>query len=224
MKIALCLSGKIDFALKSFEYLHSNLLARYDIDIFMHFWKAPDDITVKSLSKYRPKKFMIESAPDKSIEDKYMTIQHPPGTKVYNIICMYYSVYQSNLLKQAFEKENNFKYDIVIRSRYDYAINVGLDFSSFEKDSIYVPSDWTPQNRKDYVLNDQFAYGSSENMDLYSSVYTNIDNMFNKTYFHGENFLGMTLLQNNFPREKLSYLNMNNPFVEGGFSHSLIRK
>ena len=48
-----------------------------------------------------------------------------------------------------------------------------ININDYDKDIIYAPND----NSHNYGFNDQFAIGSSHNMDIYSDVYNNIQNI-----------------------------------------------
>jgi len=83
---------------------------------------------------------------------------------------MFYKIQACNNLRKDFAKENHIKYDYVIRLRTDIMLETPLDLKH-NQNNLFIPS------YGDYGgINDQFAYGSEELMDIYSSIY---DNMFN---------------------------------------------
>jgi hypothetical protein len=81
---------------------------------------------------------------------------------------MKFMIFKANALKRNVENQLNFKYDLVIRLRFDKAINksINLDNSFFESlsNSIYV------DHLSHHGSGDQIAYGSSELMDFYSAM------------------------------------------------------
>ena len=84
-----------------------------------------------------------------------------------------YSIHKCNELKKNYEIENNFKYDFVIRTRYDFGLSEPIYIDNFDRNIIYAPND----NSHAYGFNDQFAIGSSENIDIYSDVYPSIESI-----------------------------------------------
>ena len=225
MKIALCLSGKNKHGPKAFPLVYKNLLYGKEVDVFMHYWDEDLSVNSDCIKLYNPIKYASNKPFDPSIVDDYLPFcNRDPGVKLYNVYSMFYSMFYANFLKRQHELENSFRYDVVIRSRFDYALNTEISFESFDGSKLYAPNDWTPANRPDYILNDQFGYGGSMVMDLYSSVHTQWDQrVIDQSLFHGESLLGDTLKYGRFDRSRIEYLDMKCQFVEKGFKHSLIR-
>jgi hypothetical protein len=97
---------------------------------------------------------------------------------------MYYSIFKSNELKKEYEKENNITFDCVIRSRFDSDIISELEIESYDLSKVNIPigKDWGG-------LNDQFAFGNSDSMDIYSDLINNLSSV--NSLYHPE-----TMLQN----------------------------
>lgn len=102
-------------------------------------------------------------------------------------IPQFYKIFDCNSLKSLEENEKGFTYDFVIRQRFDHFFSNFIDLNSLDKDIVYIGIEhqynlqdpkWTLSNG--YSACDQFAIGSSQNMDLYSSVYTNLSNLMKK--------------------------------------------
>ena len=225
MKIALCLSGRNKHAAKAFSNVYKNIIKDRDVDVFMHYWDESSEWNDNCLNIYKPVKHSSNVMFSETVVDDYLPVcNRDPGAKLFNLFCMFYSMYSANFLKRQYELEKAFRYDVVIRSRFDYDINTRLNFDSFDGSKLYAPNDWTPNNRPDYILNDQFGYSSSMIMDLYTSVFTQWDQrVITQSLFHGESLLGDTLKYGNFSRDRIEFLDMNCQYVEGGFKHSLIR-
>jgi hypothetical protein len=49
----------------------------------------------------------------------------------------WFSNFSVNKLRQEYEKDNNFKYDFVMTSRFDLAFETDLDFDSLDKEAFY---------------------------------------------------------------------------------------
>ena len=83
---------------------------------------------------------------------------------------MHYSIYKANQLKKQYEEEHNIEFDWVIRMRTDSDFHYDiLDMNSLTEE-LNIPSgeDWAENS-----INDQFAIGTSQAIDLYSSLYCN---------------------------------------------------
>lgn len=230
MKIALCLSGQPRSYEKAYEYVHKNLLANNDVDVFWHSWEVVDHETKEKLIElYKPKDTLYTKYFNEESLKRYHKIhdsRFPPA----NTIHMLYSVFRSILLKREYELRNNIIYDCVIKSRFDYALNVKFDFSNIEKGKIYVPNDLIRGHLKPNGIycNDQFAMGDSCSMDLYGMTFLYLDRAFNdySCPVSGEDLLSVNLQLNGLVRERMIYIDMNNPFPPGQYNitpHSLIR-
>ena len=96
---------------------------------------------------------------------------------IKQMMSMYYSIYKCNELKEIYSCENNFVYDYVIRLRFD--------FCPFEplKCSLYNPLyiNYLNLNQPDNLISDWINFGSNSVMNIYSSLFLNIEylNTFN---------------------------------------------
>lgn len=105
-------------------------------------------------------------------------------------LSMWYSIYKSNQLKKHYEIENNMIFDCVIRMRFDSnfdekILNVSeliCENNFFEESTVYIPFGSRFSSRpflEDWYdgINDQFALGSSNSMDVYSNIFNEISNL-----------------------------------------------
>lgn len=230
MRVAICLSGQTRTYEKCFDSQYNHIIKKYNCDVFIHTWvynglypKTPDNlhycreysinnydkylnnnylIDSKVISLYNPKKILIEY-PDKNF---FINKSPSDNIKFFNAIMMYYSIYQSNQLKIKYENDRNFKYDIVIRCRFDLFFE-SLDLISdgnlylAPNENIDRPFNNEMKNLLNtigpkYMPNDQFAYGTSNAMDYYSDAY--IDYLLHKDSFpsHPEGVLSKHLWEN----------------------------
>jgi len=222
IRIAACISGQPRSFEKGHEYIHENLLSKYDVDVFFHTWhnKDVDYDLLKEL--YQPKDFKIELP----LVDTFSNYTRIPSPKfpAYFTVSAFYSIFHSSRLRKEYELQNNFTYDWVVRLRFDYALNGTPDFS-LDNTKLYVPN-CRMVLEKDFC-NDQFAFGSSLTMTRYCSTYLNLDKFYNE----GVTMIGEDMLQANLRKYKLVgdnlvYVDVNNPFPPGehnGTWHSLIR-
>lgn len=230
MKIALCLSGQPRGLRKAFEYVHRNLLSQYDVDVFCHLWYKPEQMPVMQdyyyfvADNYKPVALQWEPEWSSEVGDKYPRIVNS-FYPAHFTLSFYYSLYQANKLKQITESEDNSKYDWVVRSRYDLALNFVIPFADLDNRKLYVPADRTTPAHD--FCNDQFAFGSSEIMDKYSSTHLYIDEFYNAgCLINGEDLLQRNLYKHGLIGDNLVYVDMHNPFPPGKYNgnwHSLVR-
>lgn len=227
MKIALCLSGQPRCFKEGFEYHKKNLLDKYDVTVFCHVWNSPDIDELFNL--YKPEATMIEESLTNDLS-KYTRVPPPqpnwkvkdPARAAWNLT---YSLMKANQLKSDYEKFHNMKFDWVVRSRYDFALNVQIPFGELDNNKLYIPNCRMTTGRD--FGNDQFAFSSSENMDKYSNTFNRIDEF----YDAGVTMIGEEMMSANWKAESLIgdnlvYFNPNHPFPPGphnGTWHSLIR-
>ncbi len=215
MKIALCFSGQIRSFEKGYEYYKKNLLDHYDVDVYIHSWLPvnPDIVQL-----YKPKKVSFVSPILEDVNKKYTNTpnaaKHPPK----NTYSMLYSMYMVSKMLST-------KYEWVIKTRTDYALNTVIPFDTLDNTKLYIPNcRMTPE--RDFG-NDQFAFGSQKTMNDYMKTYLYIDEYYNAgNQFIGEDMMRANLYKHNLHGENLVYVNMNNPFPPGphnGTWHSLIR-
>lgn len=177
MRIAACLSGhsrnykdnfpnipfEVDYFISS--YVESGLPAdRLRELVSYHFM---GDIKTSNIDPnhliytYKPKSFKIESEtqiPNDML--KYLQYKTHTGCYLKHIGMMFYNIYQANSLKKEYEYNNNFRYDFVIRSRFDILVNK----FNFDTTKLYLISE---SNR---VL-DLFFAGPSYIIDAISDCY-----------------------------------------------------
>ena len=79
-------------------------------------------------------------------------------------------MWKSSQLKQMYEKNHNFKYDCVIKSRFDVALLDELDVMNQNLNYINSPDVCGNPN----VISDWFNFSNSDNMDVYLDVYNNM--------------------------------------------------
>lgn len=222
MKLALCLSGQPRSYKKAFEFISRNLLEKYDVDVFLHTWVGDpsksfvyDDIC----QLYKP----VIASYDYSLPsnvNSHMSVAN--GSHPANFCTsMFYSINVANEYRVKHEVFGAFRYDQVIRSRFDFALNKVIDFSSLEKGKMYVPKDVEGPS----LLNDQFAIADSDTMNIYASTFLYLQKLYNS----GVTLCGHEMLQEQLTRNStiVERIDLDHPFVDGNFNrgnHSLIRE
>lgn len=228
MKVALCISGQMRFLESGFNKLNNNLLLPNNCDVFIHSWfdesmigknyssrwdyKVGENITTNAINMYNPKLYNFESPidfsykVDKYDEDRVLGV-YPRIIKTSH--SMFYSIMKCNELKSEYEKNNNFKYDCVIRARFDYNLTTKIDVSKLDLNNVYVNNGCMHEK---LCVNDHIAISNSVNMDYYSDVFNNIDNIYNEgSRYNPEVILGR-------------YIHKNLNVVEMNLNSNIIRK
>ena len=225
MKIAVCFSGQPRSLEAAYPYYKKNLFdpnPDAQIDVFCHSWEGVSLDNIYSL--YKPKKGLLSPSLPSSLDKKYTKTPNPERHPPRFTVSAFFSIFQSNLLRIQHEQENS-KYDWVIRTRYDYALNAEIPFHKLSQDKLYVPNCRISPQRD--FCNDQFAVGSSHIMTAYSSTYLWLEQFYSRgTEMIGENMLSENLKMYGLVGDNLVYMDMKNPFPPGpynGTSHSLIR-
>lgn len=177
MKIAVCLSGHS----RNYKDNYPNLSIPVDYFIsscsdsglpnektlpFVSYHLNNEIITERAnvdeiIELYKPKSF--EFLNDKFIPielKKFNNHKTLKGGLLIQIGMMFYRIHKANLLKKEYELINNFKYDFVIRSRFDVKVN-----------SINLNRNYLAIYNKENSISDLFFMGSSHVMDSISECY-----------------------------------------------------
>lgn len=226
-KIALCLSGQMRTYKKVYPSLEKNILRSLNPDIFIHTW-ANSGIVTKANSKvknsfteeavqystlekiYNPKKSVIEVFKEEYFYEKG-DVKVPSELKQATIhykgnIPMFYKIKKCNDLKREYEKENNFRYDIVIRLRPDLAIKEPIPQKILETPDTLWFSDYAINTN--FQVSDKFALSNSPNMDYYCSVWNKLSEYWKKPLGDGkkENYrVGERLIYHHMKESKIPY-------------------
>ena len=223
MRTAILLSGQVRDAKECIPTLQEHIIDRYDADIFIDTWVPESQVldhrgqlisdnlsTQQVLSLYKPKLAMFEdfnSSPIFSRIKEYKIENrtaydgsHAWETKVENIFYMYYKVWRCFQHMAHYEAINNFRYDRVIRMRFD------LRFESFpiidvQPGVVYVPAGFDHRGG----INDLLSLGTRETMEKVCDLFTKLVEYSNSNVgFHPESILrthmdkcGLTI--NRFP-------------------------
>ena len=167
MRKAISFSGQSRFVLEGLESLRKNLHNFEEYDIFIHTWKGPLN---KDCFLYEPQGIIIE-------EQKPVV---PPDVEEYSQpafvhFSMFYSMKESLRLLSEYEQANNFKYDLVVRTRFDIGLESKIDLENFDlKEGVYSPDVCVNPE----VISDWFNFSTSVNIKLYSDIYDNIVSYF----------------------------------------------
>jgi hypothetical protein len=203
MRVALCLSGYFgtvsvgDYSTVygGLDHLKDRIYSQCkNVDVFVHCWQPEHKKTVEDF--YSPVSSIFEEqidfevvCKDNGIDQQYIDEGFPREKTMYKnavasrILSFYYSRYKVLDLKREYEEENNFKYDWVVATRFDIGQRGGSEVNqikfnpAYDKDALYT-AHW---NQMNVGYGDMWFYGSSDIMDLYSSIYNNALEDFKKT-------------------------------------------
>lgn len=196
MKVAICISGQPRHYEIGYISLKNAILDKYDCDIFIHMWwdvsgniytrsgfaerrelnENPiyKDIPEGISSLYEPKLFIHEPQKQFNLNEKEFRVS--AFITPFMLYSQKYSIKQANDLKSEYEKD--FKYDWVIRTRFDLDMDLmDLDLSKYDSKYIFVNSviGFVPKTDSNYGIDDCLAVGSSKNMDIYSNLYDSLN-------------------------------------------------
>ena len=154
MRSALVFYGQMrefDLCIKKWD----TFVKRYTPDIFIHTWKPVDKVP------YDPIAITIEKQIDFSFEHPGVTKY---STSAVNVFSQMYSIRESDMLRIKYERVNKFRYDYVIRSRFDIAFhNPGkINLKDIDPDKLNVCGNhW---EHDPYKFDDNLMISKSDNM------------------------------------------------------------
>lgn len=209
MKVAILLSGQLRQVELGYSYIFKNLMDGYDCDVFIHswydekdqnkkfssWWEAKFDSNSKNtaVELYNPKSYLFE-VPKFFDRKDYDASQYEGTYRVDATLSMFYSIKKCNELKNIYSTENNIKYDVVVRVRFDFGIFNKILYENFDFiNHIYFKDDCS--HEVGVCMNDHFAFGSEKNMDVYCNTFDVIYDLYKNynTPFNPETFLGRNL-------------------------------
>ena len=182
MRVALLLSGQFRNGKDLIHNLYKSIINQYQSDIFISYnYDTDTDTNLDILNQlYNPKGIQFDKYPMLSVHSNNVATETNPNS----LVRMLYGINKANRLKSDYEVANGFKYDFVIRTRFDLEYSQPLELKNFN--DITIPIGW--DHRGGY--NDTFAYGSSEAMDYYASLINNLQTYLNEgALLHPESLL-----------------------------------
>lgn len=194
MKIGVVLFGHLRSFRRtcdSFNELKNVLKKAGTVDVFCHTWDIEESVTdawwkqyesalppaanvstAEVTQTYQPAAILIE--PSKKFDDSGYRVNS--ATPVSGVLSMLYSQFRSFELLKEHEEKHGFRYDIIIKTRYDILYEIASSFSAMlekAKDSscLYFPSSNTYELSGSW--SDVFAAGSRDLMESCLSIYHN---------------------------------------------------
>ena len=210
-RVAVCISGQPRSVEQGFEFINKHVIQPNQADVFIHTWQPTATeafinpvngsevgdavgagITNTILDLYEPHGVIFDV--QFPFDEKDYNDRAYPGMKASWMLSMWYSVQMANWLKCNAEDEFGPKYDAVFRMRFDWALTDDLAVENTASDVITVPSDCAHRAG----INDQFAVGSSKNMDIYSNLYDHIEEYYRQD---GQPFCNEILLKHHLTKQ-----------------------
>ena len=192
MRIAICLSGQPRTWKKCYPRWTELFAHQGEVDYFFHFWNyntppsfclkfnnnqpfedrvITEEETQDLIDTLRPKKYLLDCKKEVGYWNCNIPIDKRFGPWC---IQQYYSRYYVSLLKQQYELEQDFKYDIVIWQRGDTYMMPGADLKleKPEPNVVYTTHN-TPLDKKSnvYRIGDIFYYSDSYTSDQLALFY-----------------------------------------------------
>lgn len=225
MKIAILLPGMLRNFEVTFPRFKKYILDELDADIF--FSGYPNKMGLgycekKIVELYNPKKYSIreytddfrrEICPNENLYNSFRI--GTPHTWISGI----WNVQKANQLRKDYEKENNFKYDLVFKSRIDFFFYASISKKDIDlalDGNILIPNAWDFKIVNPWAVSDAFAISTPEVMDVYCDLYDHIDEYIrNGDIFHPESLCGRNIQSHNLSRIEIIG-DIPNPFGDWG--------
>jgi hypothetical protein len=197
LRVALCISGMPRSYKRVFASQRENLLEVLNPDVFVSTWRSlftddafPEtDSPEEMIDLYRPLRFDIEDfslARKQTFErNPFHTNSDQAGRVVARMLPMYYKIYLASLHRIMHERENQLRYDVVLRCRSDLFFERPLEIEAPEPNTVYFPC-----LRNQNLVNDTFWYADPDCAERIAQLYLNIPKLwYGGTMIHGETLL-----------------------------------
>lgn len=195
MRIAVCFSGQIRTGIEASENIIRYLGEFHPFcDFFIHTWDVNQNIQYCGSRIFTPEEKVSKETyvkikkiynPNKMVIEKFSKLKDSISSVGDSQKYLWYSFNKSIQYKKEYEEKNNFKYDVVIKLRFDLIFPPYRRFSEnyrlISKDienTIYLENEPRSSliNKNLEFIDDVFFFGSSKNMDIKSEYYNTILN------------------------------------------------
>ncbi len=170
MKVALLLSGQMRNADEVFPKFKTNLLDRYDIDVFISTWDSPN--VYDSVKLFNPTAVDIENY-EAEFADRFKYIVKDDEWKLEtnaNLVSacsMWYKTMRVESLLDYRKRWFGDVYDVVIKTRPDILIEEPIELIIPSANTIYIPKGWDWSEG----IGDLMAYGDDKVMKDYCTLF-----------------------------------------------------
>jgi len=217
MKIALLMVGRLDTFENMYPTLSKYVLEPLSPDVFFSGHpnsKGIEHCKEKIQNLWNPKKYILREYNERVIRevhpnDEIFNQNKRPEVTPKTWLSGIYNVKLCNQLKNIYQIENNFCYDVVIKSRTDltwYKTISNDELKLAKSGNILIPTAWDFKNVHPLGTSDVIAISNSQGIDKYSSLIDNIDTYWNEgNIFHPESFVGIHIERMVLNRIEISY-------------------
>lgn len=200
MKIAVCISGQPRTWFTAKENIFTYLdLKGHEVDFFIHTWNQN---TFRESSNIESERTYVDVDKNEFIEmrkyfkPKLMTVEEYTSENFISIwSSLFYSFMKSIWLKRKYELDNDFEYDIVIKTRFDVNFymegynELNRPLNKFYIHPLvplvgYTANTSIPKFDTEFYSNtfdDVFFYADSKTMDIISNIYFWFKDIVNKS-------------------------------------------
>ena len=199
MRIAICFNGQIRTGVEASENIIRFIGDLYPYcDFFIHTWNKNSQKNYAGTRIYPPEEYVSSETIEKIKEiyqPKKMVVENFDNLKSSclinsrsllknNVHGQWYSFNKVNKYKTEYEEENNFKYDLVAKFRFDVIYpdyrNMEQNYNYIKKNinnMIYLENPPPIESvTEDLVfINDEYYLGSSKNIDIVANFYNQMD-------------------------------------------------
>ncbi len=188
MRIGIVLFGHLRSfrqTLSSFKELKKTLEKHGQVDVFCHTWDIEESVTAAWWKEHKTDNPPSATVNAKEIEEKYAPVRYTiesskqfddsgyevnTSVPIPGILSMLYAQQRSFELLKQYETEKNFRYDVIIKTRYDLLYEIAPGFNDIIQDcltnsKVYLPSSNPYELIGSY--SDILAVGSRDEMEKY---------------------------------------------------------
>ena len=177
MKVAVCFAGLPRFTRARLTNWQTNLIKKYDAEVFVHTWNTGPGILSDLSQHIQPTGLIIE--PLQTFDTRQFKERvWPHRSNPNSVLSMWSSINKSFGLAFEWAEQQNITWDIMIRARWDWEFD---QIDLIRDNAIHVPFDpglsghlFSLENQVVCAHNDQFAWGPADQMRIYSSLYDHI--------------------------------------------------
>ena len=172
MKIAVVFYGQPRDVIDSYPSIKEKLLnnSNVEIDLFAHFWESHE--YKEALDLYNFKEVKLEQPKDFShLYEGKSGFCH----KSFTLYPMWYSIQSGCELLKNYIKENNVKYDFVVRIRFDIFFHHNITFDLLNKNLLYTSE--AAWGGHEYLFDDSWGIcGQTKYIKIYENIFDNFVN------------------------------------------------
>jgi hypothetical protein len=225
MKVALMTYGYMRSFAQTISSLKEHLIIPYDTDVFISTYETfygrkerdphnslenPGNLTVDQLQfpLYPHLKDLLLEWHDidhykREVDRMKLPEKNFMGAFTFRSLSMMDSIRKVIGLRKKYEQANHIKYDIVILARPDLII-AKFDIKNLDMNIVNGSiSHQAPVLGSEYMFGDHMLISKSENIDIFSSLYDNIEKLYKQGItINNETLMCYHLLQNNIKFDK----------------------